>query len=246
MRDAFAAADAFIAAIRQLADPPIRRVIWRVALWTAAVFAALGAGLIAAVAGFDPVSALGFITIAWIKGPLMWLAGVIVAVLGGFVFFAMTWLLFVAVVQVFTGFYLEGVIAAVEARHYPDLPPANPPPLLATLGATARYFGAIVGLNLIAVPFYLIPVVGLVVFYALNGYLLGREYFELVAMRRHDAAGVRTLRRSRRFRLFAAGLLTTLLLSLPVLNLAAIVIAAAAMVHLVEGMQGRAVPDAAA
>ena len=87
-------------------------------------------------------------------------------------------------------------------------------------------------LNLIALPLYLLPVANLVIFLALNGYLLGREYFELVAHQRlplEEAAQ----RRGQRGRLWLAGAAIALMLIIPVFNLVAPVVAIAFMVHLV-------------
>ena len=229
---------AFSVAFGQLGDPPIRAVIWRVALWTAMIFAALGWGLWSLISGFDPSSSLGFIPFDWLREPLVAALGFIVAVIGGFVVFALFWLLFASVVQFVSGFYLERVVVAVEARHYPDLPPARGPGVGETLIATARFFGLLVALNLLALPFYLIPTLGLAVFYLLNGYLLGRENFELVAMRRLDARVMGRLRRRHRGRLLIAGLIVTVLMSLPLVNLIAPIVAAAAMAHLFMAMPG--------
>ena len=230
---------AYLAALRQLADPPIRRVIWRVAAWTAAVYLALGFALWTLIAGFDPSMAFAFITIAWINAALVWILGFVVGILGVFVFFAVFWILFVAIVQFISGFYLEDVATAVEARHFAGLPPTSPPPVGDTIFAALRFFAMLVGLNLLALPFYLIPLFGLVVFYVVNGYLLGREYFDMVAMRRLDPASARALRRGERGQVFAAGLIATIMLSIPVLNLIAPIVATAAMVHLFEAMPGR-------
>lgn len=221
----------YLAAFRQLTDPPIRAVIWRVALWTTLIFGALAWGLTVAVLSFDPAFRFDWVPFEWLRDAVVWIAEVVVAVLGGFIFFVVLWLLFAAIVQFIAGFYLERVIAAVEARHFPDLPPATPPPLQATLGAMLRLFASMLLFNLVALPIYLIPTVGLVVFYVLNGYLLGREYFEMVAIRRCDAASMRATRRAHSGPLMGAGLVTTLLLSLPLVNLIAPIVAAAAMVH---------------
>lgn len=230
---------AFVAAVRQLGDPPIKRVIWRVALWTAAAYILLGIGLFSLVAGFDPTTSFEFIPILWLQSLLVVIAGFIVGIVGAFVFFALFWLLFVVIVQLVAGFYLEDVVAAVEARHYPGLPLADPPPIPALVIATAQYFGMLVLLNLLALPFYLIPVFGVIVFYLVNGYLIGREYYELVALRRLNSGTARTLRRAQRGKVFGAGLITTVLFSLPLINLVAPIVAAAAMVHVFEGMAGR-------
>jgi uncharacterized protein involved in cysteine biosynthesis len=238
---------AFIAAFKQLNDPPVRRVIWRVALWTGAAFGVLGWGLWSAIGGFDPESSLAFITIDWIREPLVWLAAFVVAVIGGFMFFALFWLLFTVIVQFVSGFYLDRVIAAVEARHYPGLASPESQSLGAMLGASLSFFGALIALNLLALPVYLIPTVGLVAFYVLNGYLLGREYFDMVALRRLDAAAARRLRRAHRGKLLGAGLVITVLLSLPLINLVAPIVGAAAMVHLYARMSdGREVLHAPA
>ncbi len=221
----------YLAAFRQLPDPPIRAVIWRVALWTALVFGALAWGMIIAVLSFDPAFSFAWVPFDWLRDAVVWTAELIVEVLGVFIFFVVLWLLFAAIVQLIAGFYLERVIAAVEARHFPDLPPATPPALRATLGAMLRLFASMLLFNLVALPVYLIPTVGLVVFYLLNGYLLGREYFEMVAIRRCDAASMRAIRRAHSGPLLGAGLVATLLLSLPFVNLIAPIVVIAAMVH---------------
>jgi uncharacterized protein involved in cysteine biosynthesis len=77
------------------------------------------------------------------------------------------------------------------------------------------------------------------VFYALNGYLLGREYFELVALRRLDESSVRALRRSYQGSIFLSGALIAFITTIPLLNLAAPVVATAFMVHLFESLRRR-------
>ena len=230
---------AFLAALRQLGDPPIKRVIWRVALWTAALSLLVGVALWTAIAGIDPTMSFDFIPILWLKGLLVWVAGIFVGVLGVFAFFAVFWLLFAVIVQLVAGFYLEDIITAVEARHYPELPPAISQSVSGAVVNALQYFAMLVFLNLLAMPFYLIPLFGVLVFYLVNGYLIGREYFELVALRRIDARSAATLRKAQRGQVFGAGLITTLLFSLPVVNLVAPIVAAAAMVHIFEGMAGR-------
>lgn len=230
---------AFLAALRQLGDPPIKRVIWRVALWTAAIYLLVGVALWTAIAGIDPTMSFDFIPILWLNDLLVWVAGIFVGVLGLFAFFAVFWLLFAVIVQLVAGFYLEDIITAVEARHYPDLPPAISQSVSGAVVNALQYFTILVFLNLLAMPFYLIPLFGVLVFYVVNGYLMGREYFELVALRRIDGRTARTLRKAHRGRVFGAGLLTTVLFSLPIINLLAPIVAAAAMVHIFETLPGR-------
>jgi CysZ protein len=99
-----------------------------------------------------------------------------------------------------------------------------------------------IGLNLLALPIYvLVPALNLVLFYLLNGYLLSREYFDLVALRRLDGMAANTLWRERRGRWMLGGIAIAGLLSIPILNLAAPLVAAGLMLHLVtDVVAGRA------
>ncbi len=230
---------AYLTAARQLGDPPIKRVIWRVGLWTAAIYLLVGIALWSAIAGIDPTFGFDFIPFLWLKGLLVWVAGIVVGVLGVFAFFAIFWLLFVIIVQLVDGFSLEQIISAIEARHNTDLPLAIVKSAPGMIINALQYFAMLVLLNLLAMPFYLIPLFGILVFYMVNGYLIGREYFELVALRRIDARSAKILRKTHRGQVFGAGLIATVLFSLPILNLLAPVVAAAAMVHIFEGLPGR-------
>src|SRR3546814_14901069 len=74
-------------------------------------------------------------------------------------------------------------------------------------------------LNLLVLPLYLvliwIPPLNLLLFYLLNGYLLGREYFEMVAVWRLDLAGAKRLRRDFRGRVVLGGAVIAFLLTIP-------------------------------
>jgi CysZ protein len=85
--------------------------------------------------------------------------------------------------------------------------------------------------NLIALPFYLLPGINLALFWIVNGYLLGREYFELVALRHLDVAAARALRRRHALRIFIAGIVIAAFATVPFLNLLSPLFATAFMVH---------------
>jgi uncharacterized protein involved in cysteine biosynthesis len=218
---------ALFKAFAQFADPRLRRVLWRSLGLALAVLAALAVGL------WLVLGALGAVGIGWIDAIVDVAAGVGVAVVA--------WLLFPAAVSVTVGLFLEDAAAAVEARHYPDLPPARAQPVGEAVLAGARFAGAALLLNLLVLPLYLalffIPPLNIFVFYGLNGYLLGREYFELVALRRLDERRVRELRRAQSGRVFVAGVIVTALLTVPVVNLVAPIAATAFMLHLFEGLR---------
>jgi CysZ protein len=217
---------AFVKAIEQLGDPAIRRVLWVSLGLSVLAFALVWAGV-------------GYLLTQTTVFQIGWLDTAI-DVLGGFATLALSWLLFPAVVSTTTGFFLEGVADAVERRHYPNLPPARTQPLQEIFASTAKFFGLMLLLNLILLPVLLIPPVFPFVFYGINGYLLGREYFELVAARRLDPVERRSLRRRHGRTLFIAGMLIAFLLTVPIVNLIAPLVGTAAMVHLFEAIRHEA------
>lgn len=88
-------------------------------------------------------------------------------------------------------------------------------------------------LNLIAAPLYLIPGVNAVVFYGLNGYLMGREYSMLAGTRRMPWRDALRLRRSARFSVFLVGLACS------IVPFVGPLVAASAMTRLVHSLAAR-------
>jgi CysZ protein len=169
----------------------------------------------------------------------------LVEVLGSLAVLALAWLLFPAIVTLVSSFFLDSVAAAVEVLDYPGKGPPRRRPLGETIAALLRLAAVTIVLNLFALPLYLfVPGMNLVLFLALNGYLLGREYFEVVALRRLDAGAARAMRHRFGGRIFVGGVMIAALFTLPVVNLLAPVVATAFMVHLFEALS-RAGPHAA-
>ena len=138
---------------------------------------------------------------------------------------------------VIVGFLLDDAAQVVEDRHYPHLGQARDQTVSETIRITLKFAGLSILLNLLALPLFLlllfVPPFNLFVFYALNGYLLGREYYELVAYRRLAPPVANRLRQMYAVRLFMVGVVIAVLMSVPVLNLIVPIVATAAMVHLV-------------
>ncbi|HEY2112851.1 MAG TPA: EI24 domain-containing protein, partial [Dongiaceae bacterium] len=153
----------------------------------------------------------------------------------------LVWFLFPVAVTAVASFFLDEVAEAVEARYYPGRPAPRSQSLAAQLLGTLRFAAVAQFLNLVLVPIYLIllvfPPLYLVVFYAVNGYLLGREYFELVAYRRLDERTADAMRRAYRGRLTLAGMVIAVMLTIPVFNLVAPIAATAFALHLFEAMR---------
>ena len=162
-------------------------------------------------------------------GPLNWL----VDILGGMAVLVISWLIFPAVVTIVMGFFLDQIAGAVEAMHYPDRGPARRSSIAETVATTTRLMAITVLLNLLALPVYIMaPGLNFFVFLGINGYLFGREYFEVIALRRLDRIAAREARRRVAARVFVAGVVIAGLFAIPFVNLIAAVIATAFMVHL--------------
>ncbi len=136
------------------------------------------------------------------------------------------------------GFFLDRIAAAVEALDYPGRRPARRATIAETATTTLRLMGLSIILNLFALPVYVLaPGLNFFVFLGLNGYLFGREYFEVVALRRLELTAARALRTRFAGRVFLGGIAIAGLFAVPLVNLVAPVIATAFMVHLFEGLR---------
>lgn len=148
--------------------------------------------------------------------------------------------LMVPVASAFTGLFLDDVADAVDARHYPAADPARRQPFLSAVADTLRFLGVMILANLCALVLYVmfVPLAPLI-FWGLNGFLLGREYFQMAAIRRMDDAATRRLRRRHAGQIWLAGGLMAIPLTVPVLNLVVPIIGAAAFTHLVHRLDAR-------
>ena len=229
----------FRLAAAQLLHPSLRRFLFGGIVGAACVFAILWAAVWWLIAGYDPSSLplIGWLVNLW-SGLFDWIAGfVIVATLG-----LVTLLLYPGVVVLIVSLFLDHVADAVEDRHYQNLPPPRRQKLAEIVFQSLRFAGVLIALNLLALPIYaalfFLPPFNLVVFYLLNGYLIGREYFELVAFRRLTPEQARTLRKGSRGSLLLAGAMLTLLMTIPIVNLCAPIFSAAFMTHFFHRLAG--------
>ncbi len=230
----------FAMALGQLTDPRMRGVLWLGVLCALAIFVVLWAAVWWLLLMFDPSAIWGLSTlIGWFGDYFDWIAGV--AFFGAML--VATFLMFPAVVTIVVGLFLERVADAVEARHYPDLGAPRPQPLMETLLSTIKFAIVVILLNILILPLYLallfLPPANLVLYYLLNGYLVGREFFELAAFRRLAPAEATRLRRAFRSRVLVAGIIVTFLMTIPIVNLLAPVLGAAFMVHVAHDLMRR-------
>ncbi len=173
----------------------------------------------------------------------IWWLDTLIDLAGGATALLLAWMLFPALTMLILGFFLDGIVAAVESRRYPGLGPIRRRGIAGGLAGTLRLLGLALLLNLLVLPLYLVPPINLFIYYLLNGYLIGREYFEVVAFRRVDEGVARAMWRRHRGGLVLAGMVVVFLLSLPLVNLVAPVMAAAFMLHVFEGLRRGETPE---
>lgn len=224
---------AFALAIRQLPEPEMRRPLFLSILWSLATLVVLWILVGWAVAH-------GLAGMAWAQ----WLA----AALGTVAVPFLSWILFPSVVFLVLGFFSDAIILAVEQRYYPYLPPAPGTPMLTALLAGLKLMLVGIVVNLVALVLIYwwaawIPGLNAIVFGLVNGFLVGRQYFETVAYRRLGSAEANFIWRDHRMEFILAGAAVAALSLVPVVNLVAPMVATAATVHLFERFrQSFAVP----
>jgi CysZ protein len=219
----------FAKALSQISDPRFLRVVVLGVILSIALLTGVYAAFLWVLETFVPNSVeIPYIgPVGGIDTLLSW--GSFLLMLGLSVF------LMIPVASVFSGLFLEDVAAAVEHRHYPHLPPVPRAKFLDSLIDTANFMGLLIAMNVLALFFYafagpFIPVV----FWMINGVLLGREYFTLVATRRLGRIGAKALRKRHFGKIWLAGTLMAAPLSIPLINLIIPVLGVATFTHLFQ------------
>ena len=219
--------EALVLAFEQLGDRRIRRPM----LWTILLALAVSALLIAGAAtmfALLELSGIVFIDMA-------------LALLGSIAAAFVAWLLFPVLAAEFLYLFVDQVADAVEERHYPGLPAPNPASFWQYTVAGIRLALLMAFFNILILPLSFVPFAQVIhpfFYFTINGVLLGREFFEIVAPRRMDFKAVRQLRRKHRIKLFVSGVVIALLFTVPLVNLIAPIVATAFMVHIFHGLTG--------
>jgi uncharacterized protein involved in cysteine biosynthesis len=217
---------AFVLSVTQLLDGSFNSVLAR--------SVAIAFGLLAALALAASVI-LGQLAPASLPG-----LDVLLATLGALAGIALGWLLFPALTVAVIQLLAEPVAEAVERLRYPDAPPPRHQSVRELLVSALNLAALSLLVNLLALPAYvLLPALNLVIFLIFNGYIVARGYFETAAARRFAPSERRALWNRARARLWLFGAGLAFLLTIPLVNLAAPVLALASMVHIVERMRHR-------
>ncbi len=225
--------DDAIKAIAQLFSAPLRGVLWKsIALALALIVVAgialdrlilqfVGEGSASVETTFGPHAHLPVDAVAWLLS--------VAASLG---IIAGSVMLMPAVTAFVASFFADEIAAAVEREHYPADPPGKALPLWRAVieGLSTALLAVVV--YILAAPLLLFFGFGAVIFFLATAYILGREYFELAAMRFREPHEAKMLRKRHAARVYVGGLFIAAFVSIPVVNLATPLFAMSLMVHL--------------
>ena len=170
--------------------------------------------------------------LTWLAGGDSWWMNTIewsIRVLGILIIFVIIFFAFGSVQTAFLGLFLDDVVTATRDKNHPTIQLGAPPPFSKSSWASAQFLTLSLSVNALILPIVLIgwflPPLGLIVQLIANGYLFGKEYEDIIAVRFQTEDRLDPLKRT------IFGTATAALFLVPVLNFVAPVISAAAFTN---------------
>jgi len=226
-------------ALNQMFTPPLRRVLLKAIGLALLLIVIIGIGLqrlfsAMATSGASWAEQSTGVAPSWAWELLTWVLSIMASlgIITGALF------LMPAVTAFVGSFFVDEIAEAVEREHYPAEPLGRALPLFRGIVEGIKIGLLALGVYLVSLPFLLFAGFGLVILFAGTAYLLGREYFELAAMRFRPPEEAKAMRKAHAGYVFLAGMVVALFVSIPILNFATPVFAMAFMVHLHKRMSG--------
>ncbi len=213
---------ASLAALRQVFSPALRAILWRSLALTLALLFLLWLGLTQLVRWLVQEQSWGD-TYAFIDPFAVFLAG-------AGLFVALAYFL-PAISALVAGYFVDEAAEIVERSDFPQEPPGREMSLGASLVFGLRFALLSIAVNVVALAFFFIPIINVVIFFGANSYLFGREYFELAALRFRERGEALALRRRYAVTVWIAGMVIAGLVLIPIANLLTPLFAIALMVH---------------
>jgi uncharacterized protein involved in cysteine biosynthesis len=231
--------DAAVKALSQILSPPMRSILWRSIGLALVLIVVLAIGLqrlLSLIATYgegwgEAMLGPGFHTplnvLAWIVS----IAAGLGVVLGGI-------FLMPAITSLVASVFVDEVADHVEREHYPAERPGTALPLGIAMREGIKTALLTILVYLVALPFVFLAGAGFLVFFIATAWLLGREYFDLAAMRFRPPAEARAMRKQNAALVFTAGLIIAAFVSIPIVNLATPLFGMAFMVHMHKRLSG--------
>ncbi|MBR0717553.1 sulfate transporter family protein [Bradyrhizobium liaoningense] len=231
--------DAAVKALSQILSPPMRSILWRsigVALVLITVLAFGLQRLLSWFATYGEVWLEGLLGPGWHTAldALAWVVSIAAGL--GVVFGGV--LLMPAITSLVASLFVDDVADHVEREHYPAEEPGVALPFSIAIHEGIKTALLTILVYLIALPFVLFAGAGFLIFFIATAWLLGREYFELAAMRFRSPEEAKAMRRDNAATVFTAGLIIAAFVSIPIVNLATPIFGMAFMVHMHKRLSG--------
>jgi CysZ protein len=226
-------------ALSQILSPPMRSILWKSIGLALVLIVVLGIGLQRALswlATSGEIWAEGMLGPGWHTSldVLAWMLSIAagLGVLAGAIF------LMPAITSLVASLFVDDIAEIVEREHYPAERPGAALPFGIALTEGVKTALLTIVVYLVALPFVFLAGAGFIVFYLATAWLLGREYFELAAMRFRPPAEAKAMRQANRMTVFIGGLIIAAFVSIPIVNLATPLFGMALMVHLHKRLSG--------
>ena len=219
---------AFFKALGDLGNPRIKSVLLQTT----------GLTIVTAIILWSAINWLLFNT--EIVGNLPWVGGLVeqlIDVFGTIAAIYLVILLLPAFLGLYASFYIEAICRAVEQKHYPSLPEPRNQNILEATGIGLKFGIYLVLLNLAMLTLLILGPLYFFAAWAVNGFLIGREYIEMVAFRRMSVPEVREFRLVRRGPIYRTGLVLALIATIPIVNLLLPFFGTAMMLHEYERLR---------
>ncbi len=231
--------DAAIKALSQMFSPSFRKVLLKSIGLGLVMIVLVGIGLqrlfswLATSGGTWAEGAIGAGWHSWIVA-MEWITSILasVSILAGAVF------LMPAVIAFVGSFFVDEIAEEVERAYYPAEPLGRALPVGRALVEGTKTALLSVAVYVVALPFVLFAGFGFLILFFATSYLLGREYFELAAMRYRTPDDAKAFRKAHRGIVYAAGTLIGAFASIPIVNLAAPLFGMALMTHMHKKLSG--------
>jgi len=204
-------------AMRDVLSPEFRSILWKAIGLTLLVFI----GLLAALW----VGSAALLVLPW-----PWLDEVIAGA-ASLVLLVVFFFLMAPVTAIFAGLFLDTAADIVEVSHYPGDTKGNPPSAWSSAVMGLQFGLLVLAVNIVILPTVFLGI-GVAIMLIANAYLLGREYFTMVAMRHMPARQAANLRKINSGRVWAAGLVPAGLALIPFLNILVPLFSTSYFVHI--------------
>jgi len=231
--------DAAVKALSQILSPPMRSILWRSIALALVLITVLAIGLQRLLSWFA-TSGEGWAEAMLgpnFQTPLNVLAWIVSIAAGLGVVFGAVFLM-PAITSLVASFFVDEVAEHVELEYYPAERPGAPLPLGVAMTEGVKTALLTILVYLIALPFVFFAGIGFLAFFIATAWLLGREYFELAAMRFRPPAEAKAMRKDNAAIIFTAGLFIAAFVSIPIVNLATPLFGMAFMVHMHKRLSG--------